>query len=270
MKAREIIIYLSIKNNGNWVKTYNDILNLKNEDDKNKIIDEEEAKKLLKNIHSKVLTILDEGFPDSLKTISRPPFCLFYHGDISLLDCKMNSIAVVGSRKYSEYGKNCTNNLVKDLAKELTIVSGMAIGIDSIAHNAALSVNGKTIAVLGSGINYVYPSENKDLYEIIKRKGLIISEYYDCTTPTAKSFPWRNRIVAGLTNCVLVPEGKINSGSQITASMVANNGGYVCCVPTRCGEESLCNLLIKQGACLVENSNDVYEEMGYQKHKPEF
>lgn len=272
MTSRDIIIYLSIINKGNWDDIYKTLLKRDHETNEipSDIIDENEAKRLLSDLKSKVITILDDNYPETLKSITKPPFCLFYHGDISLLDCKFKSVAVVGSRKFSDYGAKATNKIVSELAKEVVIISGMAAGIDSIAHISALNAKGKTIAVLGSGINYVYPKENQKLYDTIKKRGLVISEYYDKTIPNQTSFPWRNRIVAGLTNCVLVPEGKLRSGSQITAFMVANNAGYVCCVPTHIGEESLCNHLISEGARLVETAEDVFEEMGYQKRTPIF
>lgn len=261
MEARNILIYLSLIYEGDWDKIYDHI-------SKKYEINEEEANEVLSRpLNSKVMTILDDNFPDSLKNCYKCPFVLFYHGDISLIDCKFTSIAVVGSRKCSNYGKENTIKFVHTLAKELTIISGMAYGIDSIAHQACLDVKGKTIAVLGSGINYIYPPDNEDLYLEIKKKGLILSEYPDKTTPHPGKFPIRNRIVASLTHTVFIPEGKINSGTQITATMVLSQGGNVCCIPTLIGKESLCNHLIQNGAALVECPEEVFEEMQYKPHE---
>lgn len=263
MEGRNILIYFSLKYKGDWEAIYNAIK-------EKEPIDEAEANDLLKGVKSSVITILDENYPDTLKQTYRPPFVLYYHGDISLLDCKYKSISVVGSRICSNEGIRNTYEIVGELAKELIIVSGLAMGIDSHAHMAALKAKGKTIAVLGCGINYVYPEENRDLYNEIKKKGLVLSEYPNSTLPNPKYFPIRNRIVAGLTNCVFVPEAKKLSGTSITVTLMCQNGGDVCACPTKRGKDSLCNYLIQNGACLVETVDDIYCEMNYKKHEPVF
>ena len=263
MKSRDTIIYFSLKYKGDWEKIFN-ALSTKEE------VDEEEAKKLLTTLSTKTITILDDDYPETLKTIFRPPFVLYYYGNIKLLDCKFKSVAVVGARKCTEYGLNCTDLIVKDLCKELTIISGLALGIDARAHECALNNKGNTIAVLGSGINRLYPTENLELYERIKKEGLVISEYPEDTEPTTKSFPARNRIVAGLTNAAFIPEAKKHSGSSITATLILNAGGYVCCCPNRIPEDSLCNFLIKYGARLTETAEDVFDEICYKKYEPVF
>lgn len=263
MESRKILLYFSRKYDGDWESIYNA---LKSHEE----FEEADAEKASINLGSKYITVLDDEYPEFLKSIYRPPFVLYYHGDISLLNNKLTSVAVVGSRLCTEYGIACTQKLVSGLPKEIVVVSGMAQGIDSVAHVAAIRHGAKTIAVLGSGINRVYPTDNVELYERIKRDHLVISEYPDKTAPTIRSFPIRNRIVAGLTNVCLVTEGALKSGSSITATMVLNSGGSVCCVPYPFGTESLCNHLIHYGACLVENSNDILEEMNYSPHKPVF
>lgn len=263
MKSREILIYFSLIYNGDWDKIYNAIAS-------HEEIDEEEAKILISKLKCKALTLLDDEYPDFLKTITKAPFVLYYYGDISLLDNKFKSIAVVGARKNTEYGEAWTKFLVKELCKELVIVSGMAKGIDSIAHWTAIENGGKTIAVLGTGIDNPFPLENIGLYERLKKEQLVISEYPGKTTGSIYSFPIRNRIVAGLTNICLVTDGLIKSGSSITASIVLNNGGYVCAIPHPLGRESLCNYLIHEGACLVTSAKEIYEEMGYQINNPIF
>ena len=263
MNSRETLIYFSLKYKGDWENIYN-ALSSKEE------IDEKEAKKLLSTLTTKAITCLDDEYPETLKPISRPPFVLYYYGNIKLLDCKFKSIAVVGARKCTEYGLMCTDLIVKNLCKELTIISGLALGIDARAHECALINKGNTIAVLGSGINRLYPSDNEELYERIKKEGLVISEYPEYTEPTLKTFPARNRIVAGLTNVAFIPEAKKRSGSSITAGLVLDAGGYVCCCPDRVPEDSLCNFLIKYGARLVESADDIFDEIGYQKYEPVF
>lgn len=264
MEKSKIVLYFSIICEGDWDKIYQAIMN------PTVIPDENEIYRVIKNVKSNYVTFFDEDYPTFLKSVCKPPFVLYYHGNIKLLDCYFKSVCVVGSRHYSEYGERVTRKLVSELSKELVIISGLASGIDSIAHEAAIASGGKTIAVLGSGINYVYPYENKKLYERIKKDHLVISEYPDLTPPSTKTFPIRNRIVSGLTHCCLIPEGKINSGTQITASLMASRGGAVCCVPGEIGNNSLCNLLIKEGACLVETSQDVFDEMRYARGESTF
>ena len=263
MTTREIAIYFSLKYKGDWEKIFN-AFSTKEE------FDEKEAKKVLATLSTKAITVFDDEYPENLKSVYRPPFVLYYYGNIKLLDCKFKSIAVVGARKCTEYGFMCTDMIVKDLCKELTIISGLALGIDARAHECALNNKGNTIAVLGSGINKMYPTDNQELYERIKKEGLVISEYPENTEPTIKTFPARNRIVAGLTNAVFIPEARKHSGSSITATLVLNAGGYVCCCPDRVPEDSLCNFLIKYGARLTESSKDVFDEISYKKYKPVF
>ena len=260
MEPRENLLYLALKFRGDWDKIYECLT--KHED-----IDQKEAERLINSVNSKYLTILDEEYPSILRESYRPPFVLFYHGDISLLEDKKQKIAVVGSRKASPYGKEMTEKLVKAISKDFVIISGLAYGIDACAHKSAIDSGGKTIAVLGNGINFHYLECNQDLYKEIKEKHLILSEYPDMTPPKPDYFPVRNRIIAGLTINLLVTEGKNGSGTQITAMLVAQRSGNVCCVPTTAGEDSLCNALIKEGAYLVETPDDIYEStgIGYKK-----
>lgn len=255
MNSNEILLYLSLKYEGNWEKIYQAITEREE-------IDEKQACEVIKNVNSKYITILSEEYPDNLKRIFRPPFVLYYHGDISLLKDSTYCLAVVGSREYSRYGEQVTKKLVKDLAKELIIVSGLARGIDAIAHHAAIESGGRTIAVLGNGINVCYLKQNQDLYDECKKNHLIISEYPDQTSPRPGLFPIRNRIIVGISNVVLVTEGKINSGTQITAALMAEKNGNVCCVPARYGENSICNHMIASGAYLVESVYDIFEVAG--------
>lgn len=256
MNSREILLYLSLIYKGDWDKIFDTFY--KNKDEK---IDEKAAQRLFSTVKSKYITIFDEEYPDILKQIVKPPFVLYYYGDISLLKSE-NLLAVVGTRKVSEYGIEATNYLVSSLAKDFVIVSGMAIGVDAVAHRTAINSGGRTIAVLGNGIDFCYLKDNQDIYSNCKEKNLVISEYPGKTPVNPLNFPIRNRIIAGLVNTLLVTEGTINSGTQITSLLVLEKGGNVCCVPARIFEESVCNELIANGAFLVEKPIDVYVAAG--------
>ena len=263
MKSHDILVALAVKMNGDWNAIY-EFISTKQE------FPEEEAKKLLKKVNSKAITCLDEAYPAYLKEIKKPPFVLFYHGDISLLKDGSKIISVVGARKNTAYGKKATEDLVGQLSKNFIIASGMAIGIDSIAHRTAIRNGGKTIAILGCGINVCYIPDCLDIYEECKKNHLVISEYPDLTPPTIKSFPVRNRIIAGITRCLLIPEGKISSGTSITAGLMVENNGEVCCVPTDMYSNSLCNHLISYGAVLVETVQDIYDAINFRPPTPIF
>lgn len=263
MEAREILLYFAIKFKGDWNKIYEEVA-------KKEKPDFEEAKKVISENNSNYITILDAEYPESLKNGYKPPFVLFYIGDISLISDKNNKIAVVGSRRHSNYGKEMTYKLVQGISKDFVIISGLALGIDACAHRAAIESGGKTIAVLGNGINFHYIEKNKDIYEECKKNHLVISEYPDLTPPNKDCFPIRNRIIANLCNNLLITEGKVHSGTQITALLMVQKSGNVCCVPTKAGEDSICNYLIKEGAYLVETPEDIYLYTGTVAQKPIF
>lgn len=174
-------------------------------------------------------------------------------------------LAIVGTRKATVYGRWVVKSLGESLAREgLVIVSGLAVGIDTLAHQSALAVSGKTVAVLGSGVDVVYPASNRYLYQEILSCGVIFSEFPPGTRPLPGYFPARNRIIAGLSAGVLVIEGGIKSGSLITASLAANQGREVFAVPGNINNpfSSGTNFLIKSGAKLVTEPADVLEEFG--------
>ena len=254
MEKRDILIYLSLKNKGDWKSIYRDIIG--------KIqIDDEEAKSLLKTVKSQVLTIFDENYPRSLYCSRNPPFVLYYYGDITLLSNLGNNIGVVGSRDYSDYGKMMTEKIVGEFAPELNVVSGMARGIDSLAHIACIENGGRTIAVLPSGIDYCYPSSNWRLYQRLKKNHLILSEYPNDYAPTEDNFRFRNRIIASLSNALLVTESYGPSGTLITINCALEQGKDIFCVPYRHTDNSHCNRLIKEGAILADNGKDIVYEM---------
>lgn len=208
------------------------------------------------------LCILDEDYPSLLRQIPDPPLTLFYRGDRKLL--AQVAIGVVGSRKPTPYGRASCAYLVKELAQAgLVIVSGLAYGIDGEAHQAALAAGGKTIAVMGCGLNHVYPPRHRALYEKIESFGLLLSEYPPDTPPVPGLFPERNRIISGLSLGVVVVEAAEKSGSLITADCALEQGREVFAVPGpifSLMSEGPHNLL-KQGAKLVTRTSDILEEL---------
>lgn len=252
MEARKILIYLALKYKGNREDIYKEI-SIKREKFSN------EVKEQISKLEVDAVTILDEEYPTAFKKITNPPFVLFYKGNKNLLESKNNTyLSVVGSRNATSYGLEMVEKTLKNLSKRVVVVSGLASGIDTKAHKTALNNGYGTIAVLGSGINYIYPKENVDLYnDIIKNEGLIISEYPDEVEPTKESFLIRNRLIAGLGKCTLLIESYTKSGAFNTACQAATFGRNVACVPQRANLNSNCNKLIKDGAYLVENSKDL-------------
>ncbi|MFA5235908.1 MAG: DNA-processing protein DprA [Bacilli bacterium] len=256
IKGRDIIIHLAIKYEGDWNRIYEAIK-------AKEPATVAEVGASMEQLKSETLTIIDDDYPENLKRIYKPPFVLFYHGDKSLLTYGKASLAVIGSRKPSPYGEAMTRAIVKDLvAGEILIVSGLARGIDHIAHQTTLAADGKTIAVLGSGINRPYPEETKVTYEKIKQRQLVLSEYPDRVEPHKDNFPWRNRIIAGLAQAVFVTEARHRSGTLITVGYALYLGKDVYVLPHPANVESSCNRLIRDGAVLVESAHDILEELG--------
>jgi len=208
----------------------------------------------------------DNSYPENLKKIDSPPSVLFIKGRIKPQDSL--ALAVVGSRRMSQYGLKVTQKLVSELVKrKMTIISGLARGIDTIAHQTALKAGGRTIAVLGSGLEKIYPPENKSLAEEIVRKkqGAVVSEFPPEQGPAVANFPARNRIIAGLSLGTLVIEGAAKSGSLITARWAAEQGKEVFAVPgpiDAVGSQAPL-FLIKQGAKAVESIEDILEELNF-------
>lgn len=194
-----------------------------------------------------------------MKRISKHPKKLYAIGDIELL--QKPSIAIVGSRDCTEYGRKYAAQFASSISmSNITVVSGLAIGIDSVAHENSMEEKGKTIAVMGSGFNYIYPKENENLFkEIIEKGGLIISEYPPNTKPNLKTFPFRNRIIAGLSMAVLVVEAKFRSGSGITARCAFKQGKEVFCLPHMLEDKNGVgtNNLLKSGAKLITNPQEI-------------
>ena len=210
----------------------------------------------------KLLTPADAGYPPNLINIYDPPFLLYVKGELKEEDEK--AVAIVGTRRCTIYGKITARRLARDIARQgITIVSGMARGIDTAAHQGALEVSGRTVAVLGCGLDIVYPRENRKLMEEISRSGAVISEFPPGTRPEARNFPRRNRIISGLSLGVVVVEAPSHSGALITADFALEQGREVFAVPGNIsGPYSKgTNRLIKEGAKLIEKDSDVLEEL---------
>jgi DNA processing protein len=209
----------------------------------------------------KIITLADSLYPPLLREIPDPPPFLYVSGS---LDGSPKNIAVVGSRHPTAYGISATQKLCADLsAHGVTVVSGMAVGIDTAAHQGALAGKGKTIAVLGSGFNKIYPSQNLGLFERISEKGAVISEFALDTQPEAHHFPIRNRIISGMSMGTVVVEASRKSGALITARLAADQNREVFAVPgsIQSFKSTGTHALIKQGAKLVENAQDIIEEL---------
>ena len=219
----------------------------------------------------KYITSQDESYPSLLREIDDYPSVLFYKGK-NILKEYMPAVAMVGTRNATPYGTYVTCKLASSFARSgVTVVSGLASGIDAHAHRSVLGENGATIAVLGCGVDVVYPYSNKELYnKIIEKGGMIISEYLPGTKPVQFNFPQRNRIISGLSMGTVVVEASKKSGSLITARMAAEQGRDVFAVPGNITQQSFvgCNQLLQDGAKLVTNAQDVLSEL-LPMYKPE-
>lgn len=216
-----------------------------------------------------IINKTDKNYPKKLLQIQKPPKQLYVEGNSDLLN--QISIAIVGSRKVTEYGKKYAAIFAKKLAKAgISIVSGMATGIDSIAHIYSMKEEGKTIAVLGSGFNHIYPRENYYLYQkILENRGCVITEYPPETEADMANFPRRNHIISGLAMGVLIVEARKRSGSTITAKYAIQQNKEVFCIPNKLGEKTgySPNLLIKNGSNLVTCPEDILEFYDLQQEE---
>lgn len=217
----------------------------------------------LNKLNINTITIKESKYPKSLKKIPSPPLVLYIKGDIRKKD--ESAIAIVGSRKMTEYGKKIAREFSKELCLKgrLTIVSGLARGIDTEAHKAALSVSGRTIAVLGCGIDRIYPPENSYLAKRITNSGAVISEYPLGCPPYPYNFAARNRIISGLSKGVLIVEGKKKSGTFLTVGHALDQGKTVFAVPGQINSSlsEAPHYLIQNGALMATSPKDILEEM---------
>lgn len=209
-----------------------------------------------------IITLQSPQYPAALKELSDPPPLLYVMGNLDLLN--EPQVAIVGSRRPTPQARRLAQEMAMDLSRKgLVITSGMALGIDAAAHQGALGSYGSTIAVLGTGVDVVYPRSHGDLYQAIAMQGAIVSEFPLGTTPKPGHFPRRNRIISGLSVGVLVVEAALNSGSLISARLAAEQGREVFAVPGSVLNPLSrgCHKLIKEGAVLVESAEDILVEL---------
>lgn len=217
-----------------------------------------------------ILTWDDADYPENLRQVDAAPPVLYVRGALDPQDTW--SVAVVGTRRASAYGREVAHTLSRELAAQgITIVSGLALGIDAIAHQAALDAGGRTIAVLGSGVDQLYPARNRKLAQAIMHHGAVLSEYPMGTKPEASNFPPRNRIISGLSRSVIVVEAGERSGALITATFAAEHGRDVFAVPGSILHPGSigCNRLIRDGAFPLLGVDDVLEQLDMSRRYEE-
>lgn len=222
------------------------------------------------NKNIKIVTKFDRSYPEKLKYIDNSPYILYTIGKIKDLNLINKNISIVGSRKATNYGKWVCRKFSKELtSKGITITSGMALGIDSIAHKTCIENNGITIAVLGSGVDTVYPKRNKKLYEEIMVDGLIVSEFPIGSIAMPYNFPVRNRIISGLSDGVLVVEASDKSGTLITATFAGEQNKEIFSVPGNIDNylSKGTNQLIREGAKITTSIEDILEEFNWYNIK---
>jgi len=234
--------------------------------EKKKGVNPEQTLEYVKSKGINILTFEDEMYPYMLRQISNPPMTLFYKGD--LFSCNLErTVAFVGSRRASFSGKDSVNKVISDLKNtDLCIISGLATGIDATSHEAAINNNLKTIGVIASGLNHIYPSGNKALYEKLENGcGAVITEYYPTFEPMQFRFPQRNRIVSGLSFGTVVAEAAIKSGALITANLTLEQGRELMCIPgaiNNINSEGVYKLL-KDGATMVTKGEDILNALSW-------
>ncbi|RGM73910.1 DNA-protecting protein DprA [Streptococcus ilei] len=209
------------------------------------------------------ISIMDPEYPEELLWMHNPPVLLFYSGNIDLL--KHPKIAVVGSRSCSHTGIQSVEKIINELNNELIVVSGLAKGIDAAAHYAAIRNGGKTIGVIGTGLDVFYPRSNKQLQKYMSGSHLVLTEYGPGQSPQKHHFPERNRIIAGLSRAVIVAEARMRSGSLITCERAMEEGRDVFAIPGSIldGRSDGCHHLIQEGAKLVTSGRDVLDEFEF-------
>ncbi|HMB26041.1 MAG TPA: DNA-processing protein DprA, partial [Patescibacteria group bacterium] len=234
-------------------------------------IDPDQELKKMQDLNIKAITINSEKYPQILKQIFSPPFILYYQGNIELLNSQC--LATVGSRKITAYGQIACRQILEPLTKQdLTIVSGLALGVDALAHSICLENNSPTIAVLGSGLDpkNLYPATNRALAKgIVEKNGLLLSEFPLGTMPLKYNFPRRNRIISGLSQGVLVVEAAESSGALITAKFALEQNREIFAIPGQINHplSEGTNKLIQNGAKLVQTAEDILEELNIKQLK---
>lgn len=275
-----ILTKLSNDKKINIIKKYNDELNIRRNSgiikELKKINVEEVTEEKIERFKEYInknnisyITIRSKEYPEKLKHLSEPPYVIFYKGNLELL--KGDLIAVIGARKCSSYGAEVAKIIGKEISENnFTVVSGLAIGIDSIAQKSAINYIGRTIGVLGCGIDVIYPKNNKILYEdILRNDGLIISEFLPGTPPAAYNFPRRNRIISGISSKLIIIEANVKSGSLITVNYALDLGMDIMAIPGPVfnGNSEGCNKLIRDGAKPFTEIEDLYDFLSIIKEK---
>lgn len=268
---KKMLLLNKYKNETNIRNNKNDIVELK------KVREQDISDDKISNFKNYIssngigyITIKSKEYPEVLKHIEDPPYVLFYKGYLDLL--KRRTAAVVGARKCTQYGIEVAKIIGKELSENnITVVSGLAAGIDSVAQKAALEYSGKTIGILGCGIDVIYPKNNKFLYDKVIREGLIISEFLPKTPPMPYNFPRRNRIISGISDKVIIVEATKKSGTLITVDYALSIGKEIMVVPGPVinGNSEGCNKLIRDGAKPFTEMVDLYDFFNIKKEMKE-
>ena len=234
------------------------------------LFDLEREKEMANSLGMTFVDREDNRYPDLLKKIHDPPIGMYVLGDY---DFRLPSVAIVGSRRTTLYGQGVAREMARELAgRGICVTSGLARGIDTFAHRGALeSDRGSTVAVLGCGLDIVYPPENIDLYREIGKRGAVVSEFPFRRRADKQTFPMRNRLVSGMSQAVVVVESDQSGGSLITAGFAGEQGRLVCAVPGRIDQRTSagCNRLIRDGALLLTSVEDLLEELEHEAEMPE-
>ncbi len=246
----------ALRNAGLSARWLNNLLQVRRQVDLGALLDAYAARGIT------LLTWEDEEYPQRLKTLDIAPPVLFVRGRFQPQD--FWAVAIVGTRRMTAYGRQAADELARTLARQgVTVVSGLARGVDTVAHRAALAAGGRTIAVLGSGVDVIYPPENRDLAERMMERGAVVSDYPPGTKPESANFPPRNRLIAGLAQAVVVVEAGRESGALITAEFAAEQGREVFAIPGNiyAPQSRGTNWLIRQGAHPLLSPRDVLEAL---------
>lgn len=267
MDANKLLLYISHVSGGE-VKTMIEHI-------KNKLkVNKDDVESYSKTVKDKYFTIVQEDYPTSFQECCIPPILLYYRGNLELIKEKRMCCTIVGSRDPSDYALNLTKKIAGDLASAgITIVSGLAKGIDTAALEAA-EPYGKAVAIIGNGLDSYYPSSNYDLQRRIEKSGLILTEYPNEIKPVAEHFPCRNRLLAAISSATIIAQARSRSGTMVTAGYASEMGREIGVFPFRAGDDSINNSFIRDGAAVVENAKDVLELMGVsyewrEKKEPE-
>ncbi len=261
MNGKEILIYLSHFYEGDAEKVLDHIR-------AKKPVNPREVEAFAASVRTPYITLFDDIYPDDWKQLFLPPLVTYYEGDISLLKELKQSVTYVGSRNASRESLALAREFGKELARNgVTVISGLARGIDYEVMRGAMEEKGKVIGISGAGIDIDYPSASKDIYEYTRTHGLLLSEYPKGVSPARNHFPLRNRLLAATGKVTIVGEAELKSGSLITASYAINLGKDVGCLPSLASKGSGTNALIKDGAFLIDEVDDILNLIGIKKKK---